>query len=80
MRQRSSRKAGDARRQRRVFYERLEARYALDGAALGEGEAGDMLGDFQLTDVNPSSDQFGESVSPRDYLNEVTAWYFTHST
>lgn len=65
--------------------ERLEARWAMDAAgavsldSLAEGE-GPPRPDFQLEDVNPASARFGESVSPRDYLSEVSAWYFGHST
>lgn len=40
----------------------------------------DALPDFSLPDVNPQSPRSGESVSPRDYLGQVSAWYFGHST
>ena len=36
--------------------------------------------DFRLADVNPASASFGETISPRDYLGQVSAWYFGHST
>jgi hypothetical protein len=36
--------------------------------------------DFQLTDLNPNSLTAGELVSPRDYLQKVSVWYFGHST
>ena len=36
--------------------------------------------DFHLTDVNTTSTSFDTAVSPRDYLEEVSAWYFGHST
>ena len=36
--------------------------------------------DFSLTDVNSSSLTAGEQVSPRDYLEQVSGWYFTHAT
>ena len=36
--------------------------------------------DFSLEDVNPSSPRMGEQVSPRDYLEKVSGWYFTHAT
>ncbi len=36
--------------------------------------------DFTLTDVNPNSATHDQGVSPRDYLGEVSAWYFGHST
>jgi hypothetical protein len=35
---------------------------------------------FSLLDVNPKSVRHGESVSPRDYLGKVSAWYFGHAT
>ncbi len=42
--------------------------------------ADDALPDFAVEDVNAASSQFGKLVSPRDYLGEVSAWYFGHST
>ena len=36
--------------------------------------------DFHLTDVNETSTSTGQAVSPRDYLEEVSAWYFAHAT
>jgi hypothetical protein len=38
------------------------------------------VNNFSLPDVNPNSDTTGEMVSPRDYLGQVTAWYFGHAT
>ena len=38
------------------------------------------LPDFSLPDVNPNSARYQENVSPRDYLGQVSAWYFGHST
>ena len=40
----------------------------------------DALLDFSITDVNPDSARYGDAVSPRDYLGQVSAWYFGHST
>ncbi len=40
----------------------------------------DALPDFLLTDVNANSTRLAEAVSPRDYLGQVSAWYFGHST
>jgi hypothetical protein len=37
------------------------------------------LPDFALSDVNPATNP-GRPVSPRDYLGQVSAWYFIHST
>ncbi len=38
------------------------------------------LPNFSLTDVNPNSSTSGQSVSPRDELGHVSAWYLIHST
>jgi hypothetical protein len=48
--------------------EALEARYLL------------TVPDFALSDLNPTSDTFSESVSPRDYMGQVSGWYFGHAT
>jgi hypothetical protein len=45
----------------------------------GPGES-EIVPDFSLTDVNINSEREGESVSPRDYEGEVSAWYFGHAT
>lgn len=36
--------------------------------------------DFALKDVNPNSATHDSTLSPRDYLSKVSAWYFGHST
>jgi hypothetical protein len=36
--------------------------------------------DFALKDVNPNSATHDSTISPRDYLSTVSAWYFGHST
>ena len=36
--------------------------------------------DFSLPDANPSSPSFGQPISPRDYLNQVSGWYFIKAT
>jgi len=36
--------------------------------------------DFSLMDVNPSSPRFNQAVSPKDYLKQVSGWYFGHAT
>ena len=47
----------------------------------GSPEAGpNARADFKLTDVNSSSPRNQEAVSPRDYLQKVSGWYFTHPT
>jgi len=40
----------------------------------------DALPDFSLADVNANSARYREDISPRDYLGQVSAWYFGHST
>ncbi len=46
-----------------------------------EGEnAAESVPDFALVDVNPTSSTYNQPVSPRDYLQEVSAWYFGHAT
>ena len=32
--------------------------------------------DFLLADINPNSSTMGQNVSPRDYLQQVSGWYF----
>ena len=39
-----------------------------------------VIADFSLADVNASSSTFGDTVSPRAYLQKLSAWYFGHST
>ena len=38
------------------------------------------LPDFSLVDVNETSPTATQNVSPRDYLQKVSGWYFTHAT
>ena len=70
---------------RGLRFETLEARHLLHGASelpagvTGEGESSPMP-DFTLTDVNPASPTKDQGVSPRDYLQQVSAWYFGHAT
>jgi len=35
---------------------------------------------FELVDVNETSATFDTPVSPRDYLQRVSGWYFGHAT
>jgi hypothetical protein len=70
---------------RRLVFERLGDRIPLDAngfeiSGWPEGESGVMVPDFELTDVNPNSSTSNQGLSPRDYLQVVTGWYFTHST
>ena len=72
---------------RRLVFESLESRQLLDGAAgtvgplESAGQASDpAMPDFGLMDVNPASLSYNQTVSPRDYLSQVSAWYFGHAT
>lgn len=53
-------------------------------AACGNDQSTDptnaAMPDFVLTDVNPNSATALQPVSPRDYLQKVSAWYFGHAT
>jgi len=40
----------------------------------------DSVVDFSLLDVNPNSATHDQPVSPRDYMQKVSAWYFGHAT
>jgi len=42
--------------------------------------SGPVMPDFLLEDVNATSSTFGQPVSPRDYLQQVSGWYFGHAT
>ena len=35
-------------------------------------------GDFNLEDLNPNSDTFGEMIGPDDYLGDICIVYFGH--
>jgi hypothetical protein len=45
----------------------------------GPGPSG-TVPDFALLDVNPNSSTTAQSISPRNYLHQVSAWYFGHAT
>ena len=54
-------------------------------AVAGPGEeetlqASGLVPDFSLDVVNPASPFFGTKVSPRQFLGQVSAWYFGHGT
>jgi hypothetical protein len=72
-----------ARRQLRI--ESLETRQLLHAepwsevAVEGEDQQ-PPVADFTLADVNTSSASYTQPVSPRDYLQQVSAWYFGHAT
>jgi hypothetical protein len=41
--------------------------------------ASEPLPDFRLMDVNPNSARSGTTVSPRDYVMQVSGYYFGHA-
>jgi len=49
-------------------------------ASVTIGEGDPRVPDFALVDVNSTSPTAGTEVSPRDYLQKVSGWYFGHST
>ena len=44
------------------------------------GWAAGLVSDFKLTDVNPRSERYMAPVSPRDYLLQVSGYYFGWAT
>ena len=40
----------------------------------------DPVADFSLLDVNTTSSTYDQMVSPSDYLESATGWYFGHAT
>ncbi len=62
----------------------VDAALADAGDAHTAADAADatatIVPDFALTDENPASSTYQDSVSPRDYLGQVSAWYFGHAT
>ncbi len=52
-----------------------------DSTVFEPPEPGDeVMPEFSLVDVNEDSARFGEAVSPRDYLGQISAWYFGRAT
>ena len=49
-------------------------------ARVSGASGGEVVPDFSLIDVNPASPTHGQPVSPRDYLQQVSGWYFGHAT
>ena len=49
-----------------------------DTGSVGPGP--NAVVDFSLPDTNPSSPTVGQTVSPRDYLQQVSGWYFIKAT
>jgi len=63
--------------------ESLERRVLLAGdVAIAEAlsvDSNEVAPDFSLLDTNETSPTFGQSVSPRDYQHQLSAWYFGHA-
>jgi len=58
----------------------LPALFLLTASGCGGVDLTEPLPDFLLEDVNPNSDRYSEGVSPRDYTEQVSGWYFIHAT
>ena len=43
-------------------------------------DASDPMPDWSLVDINPNSPTCNQSISPRDYLQKTSGWYFMHAT
>jgi hypothetical protein len=43
-------------------------------------QGNDVVPEFALLDLNPTSESFEQPVSPRDHLEKVSGWYFTEAT
>lgn len=52
----------------------------LVGVGVTTGRASDPLPDFRLEDTNPQSPRFEAQVSPRDYILQVSGYYFGHAS
>ena len=52
----------------------------LAACSSGGPKADTVVPDFNLEDVNATSDRFGTQVSPRDLKGQVSGWYFGHAT
>ena len=50
------------------------------GAIPYKARTGEPVPVFKLVDVNPNSATYDRTVSPRDYLKKVSAWYFGSAT
>lgn len=49
---------------------------AACGVVAPVGRGAEPVPDFRLPDVNPSSVRYRAEVSPRDYLLQVSGYYF----
>lgn len=44
--------------------------------AVGISRGSELVRDFKLVDQNPNSVRWGKTVSPRNYMWQVSAYYF----
>lgn len=68
------------KRERALRHEVLELRQLLDASGLLALPEGEPVPDFSLVDVNQTSPSYDQSISPRDYAGQTSAWYFGHAT
>ena len=71
----------DAQVDTKPFVDAREA--AADGAVDSPSKAdaqATLVPNFALEDKNATSLSYQQKVSPRDYLGQVSAWYFGHAT
>jgi hypothetical protein len=64
-----------SKQSRAIRLESLESRALFAADAIGE-----IVPDFQLTDVNPNSAAYSTNFSPRDLVGQTGAFYFVRST
>ena len=51
-----------------------------DSIAFDVYDPNDLVADFSLEDVNPTSATYEDFISPRDSLGGISAWYFGNAT
>ncbi len=52
----------------------------LERLSTPQAGVGTLAPEFALSDVNTTSASFEEDISPSQYLDRVSAWYFGHAT
>ena len=45
-----------------------------------DDRVGTLVSDFELPDQNPHSPKYEDLISPRDYMGQVSGWYFIKAT
>ena len=46
----------------------------------GDDLLDEAMPDWSLVDINPNSPSCSQAISPRDYLQKTSGWYFMHAT